>query len=331
MTKTESLQTLAEQEALTDQPYLTLLDDISFQPVFILGDHRSGTTLLYQLLDSTGCFNVVRAYHLINYEQILANHLNQQEQKAGQRLQTLFDAFGLTDRLLDGVQISPHLPEEYGFHLGATLRPKLTPGNLSRFIELCRKVQFVSDLEKPLLLKNPWDFMNFTYLNQAFPAAKFIFIHRNPVQLIDSQLRAARQLYRLKSPYHALLDEEYGRLWKKPLRLNIIRLLFSTHLNLGFRVTLRHVQRTTSYYLSHIHRLSPADYTNLTYEALCQYPESVITRILEFLGVEAVASVDYQNALYNRDRPLLAEVAQKRDLILKQFQPYIAYCNDYTG
>ena len=48
-----------------DQPYLDQLTQTDLQPIFILGDHRSGTTLLYQTLASTHCFNVVKAYHVI--------------------------------------------------------------------------------------------------------------------------------------------------------------------------------------------------------------------------------------------------------------------------
>jgi hypothetical protein len=53
---------MAETSTHTDSLYLGVLKNISFQPVFIMGDHRSGTTLLYQMLDAAQCFNVVRAY-----------------------------------------------------------------------------------------------------------------------------------------------------------------------------------------------------------------------------------------------------------------------------
>ena len=43
-----------------DQAHLHLLDKVDFSPIFIMGDHRSGTTALYQILVETGCFNYVK-------------------------------------------------------------------------------------------------------------------------------------------------------------------------------------------------------------------------------------------------------------------------------
>ena len=63
----------------TDSPaadlgYSNLFRNMKFDPVFIIGDHRSGTTVLYMLLAQTGAFNVVTAYHVIRYHEIVANH-----------------------------------------------------------------------------------------------------------------------------------------------------------------------------------------------------------------------------------------------------------------
>lgn len=37
-------------------------------PVFILGLHRSGTTILYEMLASTGAFDVLTAWHVIEFD-----------------------------------------------------------------------------------------------------------------------------------------------------------------------------------------------------------------------------------------------------------------------
>lgn len=81
-----------------DQPYLDEIKDIDIQPIFILGDHRSGTTLLYQTLAATQCFNVVKAYHVIKYDEILHNHHNQLEKEKLQELQIEFERLGICDR-----------------------------------------------------------------------------------------------------------------------------------------------------------------------------------------------------------------------------------------
>ena len=80
--------------SVADAPYLELLAGVDFRPIFIVGDHRSGTTLLYKTLVATGCFNFVKAYHIIKYDEILSNHVNQREEQAIQSLEQHFKALG---------------------------------------------------------------------------------------------------------------------------------------------------------------------------------------------------------------------------------------------
>ena len=301
-----------------DVQHLDLLCGITFRPVFIMGDHRSGTTLLYQLLDAAGCFNVVSAYHIIRYDEVLTHYLNRREADAKQQLGEFFKELGVTDRLLDGVQVSPDLPEEYGFLLEQNLQPQLTSENLPRFDELCRKIQFVSDRGKPLLLKNPWDFTNFTYVKEVFPECRFIFLQRHPVHLVNSQVKAARQLYETKSPYHALLDRTYDRIWKQPLRLALIRFLFSSRFDLGYRIALRHVTRATRYFLDHIQPLAERDYVSLRFEDLCANPLATVRQVLRFLGIEARADLSYDGFIQARHAPLLAEVQRHESSIVER-------------
>ncbi len=173
-----------------DQPYLNRSNDIDIQPIFILGDHRSGTTLLYQTLASTQCFNVVKAYHIIKYDEILHNHYNNIEAKKLQELQAEFEQLGICDREFDAVRVSPELPEEYGFIIrNAGHELYINDESLPKFLEACRKIQVTGDLARPLLLKNPWCYPYFLYIRQVIPNARFIFIHRNPIDVINSKLK----------------------------------------------------------------------------------------------------------------------------------------------
>ena len=45
---------------ISDEKYMELLSKVKFSPIFIMGDHRSGTTLLYKILAATECFNFVK-------------------------------------------------------------------------------------------------------------------------------------------------------------------------------------------------------------------------------------------------------------------------------
>src|SRR3972149_9521711 len=100
-----------------DEQLLPLIQDIDFDPIFILGDHRSGTTLLYQLLASTQYFNYANFYHITHYDEILQNHIKGNTASAKEKLNQLLQSLGLHDRIFDGVRVSPDLPEEYGYIL----------------------------------------------------------------------------------------------------------------------------------------------------------------------------------------------------------------------
>jgi hypothetical protein len=114
-----------------DTPYLTEINKVSFQPVFILGVHRSGTSILYKMLVETGCFNPSTAYHLINYDELLYNHHEKREETEKQRLTESFVKNGVSDRGIDRLMLTADFAEEYGFLLGnRTLRMSLSKKNI---------------------------------------------------------------------------------------------------------------------------------------------------------------------------------------------------------
>jgi len=74
-----------------DDIYLSKLENINFEPIFIIGVNRSGTSILYKLFSKTDCFNVVTAYHIIKYEELLNNHINNLEKKSKKELDDYFN------------------------------------------------------------------------------------------------------------------------------------------------------------------------------------------------------------------------------------------------
>ncbi|MEM6449988.1 MAG: sulfotransferase [Cyanobacteria bacterium P01_D01_bin.105] len=233
-----------------DQPYIPQLTEVDFKPIFILGDHRSGTTLLYQLLASSDCFNVFKAYHIIKYDEILHNHIHRIESVKLNELEAQFKQLGISDREFDLVQVSPELPEEYGFILRNTgHEPYVNPSNLAIFAEACQKVQFTGDADKSLLLKNPWCYPHFEYLRQTFPNARFIFIHRNPVQVINSKLKVVDTVLSRWNPYTGLISKRYHKIFKSPTNRLLYRVMYSKRFNLGLRKVLHQSMESTTYFL----------------------------------------------------------------------------------
>ncbi|ERT07706.1 stf0 sulfotransferase family protein [Lyngbya aestuarii BL J] len=310
-----------------DQPYLDRLAEVNFNPIFIMGDHRSGTTLLYKTLAATECFNFVKAYHIIKYDEILSNYIYKKENQAIQELEELFKSLGISDRKIDQVVATPNLPEEYGFILKnvAGDESSITPKNLPIFQQLCRKIQLTSDPDKPLLLKNPWDMPQFMDVKSIFPAAKFIFIHRYPIHIINSKLKAVRLMLSIRGAYTALISRRYRKIYDQPIRRLIYQFLYSSYFNLGLKQVTKTTSQSTSYYLNNISSLPSIDYLSITYEEFCKNPKAIISKILGFLQLQPKSTLDYENLIKPRPVKLLPEVKSQSDEICHKLQAYLTY------
>ncbi len=309
-----------------DYPYLDRLTDVKFQPIFILGDHRSGTTLLYQALASSGCFNVVKAYHIIKYEEILHNHIKQIEAQKLQELQNTFDQLGISDRVFDTIQVSAELPEEYGFILrNAGQEPYLNADSLDIFLEACGKVQFTSHPQKLLLLKNPWCYPYFKYVQQALPNAKFIFIHRNPLHVINSKLKAVDTVLSRWNPYTGLISKRYNKIFKNPVNRLLYRTMYSQQLNLGVNKLLEQSIKSTSYFLNNIDAISSKTYVSIRFEDFCNYPQATLQKIFAFLQLVPEIPTDYNSLIENRPVQLLPTVEKNQTRIHRQLAPYFDF------
>jgi hypothetical protein len=298
-----------------------VLQGVTFEPVFIIGDHRSGTTLLYQLLSSTGAFNVVTAYHVICYQQIVSDHLSQQAAAAQRALADRFLRLGLANRVIDGVRVSPDLPEEYGFVIDESSRPRLRPETLRAFIELCRKIRFTGG-DRPVLLKNPWDVLGFAYVKRALPSARFLFLHRHPLNVMSSQLAAMRSLFSERNEYVAALSPWYRSLFEKPAALGITRAVNSARFGVGARVVGRHVTKVARYYCEHIGRLPDHDYIELRYEDLCADPDGTIDRVMTFLHLRTTCQVSARELVQPRQPRILPEVLDRYRKIRRSLDDY---------
>jgi hypothetical protein len=314
-----------------DGSYLHLLQGVAFKPFFIMGNPRSGTTLLYNLLAQTGCFNFLTAYHVINYDKILFNFVNQKEAEAKEELDRYFKSLGINTRMFDEIAVSPDVPEEYGFVLrNAGYWYKLSSKSLPLFVEMCKKVQYVSHGERPLLLKSPLDFPNFLFLKSKFPELKFVFIHRYPINMINSIVKAVRHSLETLNPVYALIQKEYRDIFRNPVKLFLARFFVSSHLQLGLRIHTRYYAGTVKYFLKNIDSLPEDDYISVRYEDLCSDPETNMARILAFLQAEPCVALNYAELIQPRQVKLLEEVERNQKSISERFKDYLAYCKyDY--
>lgn len=315
-----------------DRDHLGLLDDVDFRPVFVLGNHRSGTTLLYQLLTATRRFHAVTAYHVIEGDRLLHNRLAGREDEARRELAALLAERTAADggkRVIDDVSVSPDLPEEYGFRLRSR---RLRPDNVEDFVTFCKKVCWLGGGDRPLLLKNPWDFPNFVFLRERLPSARFVIIHRDPMRVLI-ELRAVRALFEERAPYHALVDDWYRRIADRPALLAFARWAISPTFGILFREVLGTMRSAAVYFLQNHAALAGCS-IEVRYEDLCAEPDATLERIVDFLaappspataGDDAPATAPAPRIKPRRVR-LLDEVTRNEARVRKELADYLAHC-----
>ena len=307
---------------MSDIPHLHRLAGIPVEPVFITGLHRSGTTLLYSLLLATQRFNGVTAYHVLRYGQILVRYLAGETEQAKAELAEQFRAAGILDRAIDGVQVTPDMPEEYGFVIAEPGPLSLQPANLERFTDLCRKVQFTGVPGRTLLLKNPWDFGRSGFAKQHFPRSKFLFLHRDPARTLNSQLNATRTMLAAQNPYLAMLAPRYVLLFRRPLTLYPTRWLYAPGHGLGARLLARGVTSAIKSAAQDRKTLPSADCFDVRYEDLCTRPNETMAGILNWLGIDKSGVPDISTMIGPRDGKLLPEIERLRPTLAARLSDY---------
>lgn len=304
-----------------DQPYLEKLKGVEVRPVFIIAPHRSGTTLLYRILVEGGSFNAVTVHHILNRHRLLQLHFTNQDQAARQELNRIFDSKGIQGESMNSREFSGDVLEEYCYAFDRQgRRPRLAPDNAEEFKLFAKKLQVIQDFSRPLLLKNPYDGVGFLYLAEVFPDARFIFIYRNPVDVINSKIRLNRLLLGKKFEYHAMVVQDYAELFEKPMKLAMARMVFSSKLPLMTELVYRDVSRSCDYVLENVGKLGDKA-MGVTYPELCANPTQVVERVLEFLKLPA-SGRDYSKMIRKREPDILPEVEQRRSRIEKRNAGY---------
>jgi hypothetical protein len=292
--------------------------------VFIMGPHRSGTTILYKLLAATGLFNVTTVFHVVNRRELAAYRDATVERDARRALSALFAERGLTDREFDSIPVGPDMPEEYAYaleHQGR--RPRLDDKNLPGFLTFCRDVQALQDPDRPLLLKNPFDADNFVYIRREIPNARFVFVHRRPAEVISSQIRAIRSILDERNEYVALVSRRYDRLSAHRLTLGAARALYADRWPLLVEQVAGNVTRVNEYFVNNRHVFAAGQAAGVTYDSLCVRPEAAIRCAVDAIGLPAPRRHDYAELIRARSPELLPEV---RARLARISRDNAAYC-----
>lgn len=322
-----------------DEHYTRELNELPQQLVFIMGCHRSGTSMLYHLLAYTGACEYISAYDIIKYDEIVRNRIEGQEQSVKARVDAAIRVE--KNRGLDNLPVGADYPEEYRFLLARkALRwslsiqrsveelcfaPHLTRATRERFLEICRKKQFLAGGERPLVFKNPNDFyFNFENIHRMFPQAKMIFIHRHPLLILNSYIAGFGGVVGSKNAYLALLDPTYRDLFRSPIRRKIFQSAFRGEQLPRFVVS--GLVRGFQYYMEKI-RLIPEDrFLTLRYEDLCRDPERHLSRIGKWLNIEIKPRIP-ENFVAPRNLEVADRVHVAYAQRVEEMRPYLASQN----
>ena len=294
-----------------DSTFKQYLDKIKPQPIFIIGLHRSGTTYLYRAIVDNFHIAYLTVYHVFYYDNILYYHYNKTDTSFKQGLERVFQNWDMTTRGIDNVPLSHSLPEEYGWLLKSRLGIWNTNHKNAPLVDdICRKLHVLMPTATNVMLKNPFDTGHVGQLHEKFPDAKFIFLTRNPLAIVNSQFRVARYLGENKNPFINKLFSQIplGGVWlwiQRAVRKSAGQFI---HSRLALNYIIRSVIRELVLFETSW-ALVPAQLRlAIEYEEMVNNHEVILKQVSSFLGYSRTG-VAIQNNTNVRQLEFFPEVA----------------------
>jgi hypothetical protein len=202
---------------------------------------------------------------------------------------------------------------------------KITKNNYLIFSELCKKLNFCSKNSKPILVKNPYDFSNFLLIKKLYPDARFVFIHRQPLKVLSSHIKAVQLIFSNKNWYTSKIFHLYNVIYNNLLLLFLTRSVYDKLPIFGMMYLLFQMKYSTKYYMNNIKFLERKDFIEISYKSLCNNANENINSILKFLNLPFNSDIDFQTGIKMRDLKLHPIVHKFQKLIKIGLKDYINY------
>lgn len=268
---------LVKVNCLLEKPELREVSQL-IQPelpaVFIVGNPRSGTTLLYQWLAATGLFaypsNIMSRFYNAPYIGGLLHKIFIDYDKHGELCGNVqFDFASLL-----GKTKGAHSPHEFWYfwrrffhfdeiqHLSEA---DLAEGNHELFLKELAAIERC--FEKPLLLKALIMNWNIDYLNRILQKPLFLFIKRNTIQNMASLFKARKIFFNDPGRWYSFKPPEYEILKTKTVYMQLAGQVYYTN---------KHIETT-------LKRIQPERSIVISYEKFCKAPEEQHNEILSLL------------------------------------------------
>lgn len=265
---------------------------------------------------------------MINYDQLLYNNLKHIEEKKKEELNKLLIKKGITTRKTDKITVNADYTHEYMYIFSERgYAYRITHRNKMLFDEMCKKIKYLAGNDNPILLKNPYDFSNFLFIKKIYPNAKFIFIHRNPVHVINSIMNLWKIHLSEKNEFLALYYKRYDKIYSNPLTRFMSRMYYDYKFPLGIFEIIHRSANDVKYYLKNVEYLPKEDYVSIRYEELCEKPNQVINGILNFLNLES-SDIDFSGFIKPRKLSILPIVSSLKPYIFRRMKSYFQ-CFEY--
>jgi len=270
------------------------------RPIFLIGMHRSGTTMLQDILCS-----LPEVGYFTNFMQISPNRIC-----ASEHFRKRFKLDATTERYLkDGIEVSGGSPNEgvqfwekwvgekvHSFEHSKRDKKSMTPEQLAEIDTQLRRCLWTFPAgTNRFFSKNPRLVPYRDFLSELFPDAKFIHLIRDPRQCANSMLKLYRltqqQLMQIKSKgrLHGIYDEKpfnpYPRLpiLKECMeRFGPEDIRTTSHLwNEGVNMVRKDAESIPNYY-------------EIRYEDILENPKKEILEICNFCELNSPQSIDLQ-------------------------------------
>ncbi len=253
--------------------------------VFLQGLHRSGTTFLLNTLQAITGAAALTVQDIAYYRQRVFAKSNGLETQQQSSIATYFQHYHLTHRPIDNVPLSPTTLDEFGYVYSRLGIPINERGLLA---EIIVKLSFVYPTAPFVLLKEPKIFAASSVAYRVCPDAKFVFVHRNPVETLVSRCRAAfwrRSLFRDWAYLHLLTG--------KPIKLSkrMSSLLLPKRKGRIAMSIAHDILNQVRSYQQDLKFVPVKQTIHIEYEELVQATDAVLARLVGFLNVRPIKPV----------------------------------------
>lgn len=279
-----------DRQALGEDLDAPLLADLGpmARPIFVLGLHRSGTTYLYQLMADHFKVATTQVYHVTHYKRLLHAERAGLVDQYRADIRAHLASRGIENRGIDKFPVGPEGLEEYAFILRKHSPAwGFTRESAARFDEMLHKLSAVQPDAPALLLKNPHDLGNASKILARYPDAKFVFIRRDPVRVLNSQFRNSFLYRERPEPYLEMLLAGIP-LWR--FNFDLMRTLDkwlpdALYQQLLVRALRWSIADQLRRHYADLPRLPATSYVEVTYEDLIRDPAPSLARIQALVGL----------------------------------------------